>query len=264
MKKNCYIVFFIFTFNLLAVDILAQERIVTDTENLLTKKEKTAFEKALYYQSDFFNRLFPKKTVNVSDINFVIVNNFAEYINLQSKYGLHVRHNSLGFFTSKDSTVVVFRNKKSNASNFLRAFYHELSHAFLYLHVDGNYVPAWLIEGLATYHEQMTYDKKKIRHHANRYFIARVKTLIALEDINLAEFVVLNYQNFSKESFTQEGYGYAIGYCMVLFLMQQCENMAFAIFRNLVGENSTIGVFDKYYLGGFQKFEKDFITYFGG
>jgi hypothetical protein len=133
----------------------------------------------------------------------------------------------------------------------------------LYLHVGEKYVPAWLIEGLATYHERMTYDKRRIRHQIDRFYTARVKTLIQLNEIDLAEFVSWDYQKFSRESFTQEGFGYAIAYCMVLFLMQQCENMAFTIFRNLVNGYSTVEVFDKIYNGGFSQFEKDFIARFG-
>jgi hypothetical protein len=260
MKSKRYIVFI---FSLFTVGLLAQEWNVIDTENLLTKKEKIAIERALQYQSDFFNRLFSEKMVNSSDIKFVVAKNLAEYIHLQLKYE-YSQINSSGFFSSKDSTVVVFKDKNKNANIFLRTCYHELSHAFLYIHVGNNYIPpAWLIEGLATYHEQMTYDKKNITHRVNSYYVARVKTLIDLKDINLAEFVNWEYQKFSRESFTQEGYGYAIGYCMVLFMMQQCEDKAFTVFRNLVNEYSTVEVFDKYYSGGFSQFEKDFIAHFG-
>ncbi|MCL2682810.1 MAG: hypothetical protein FWE63_04915 [Bacteroidales bacterium] len=257
MKKKCYIAFI---FSLFAVGLLAQEWNIIDTENLLTKKEKIAIERSVQYQLDFFNRLFSEKTVNRSDIKFVVAKNLAEYLYLQSKHEL-LQINSSGFFSPKDSTVVVFKKCKNR---FLRTCYHELNHAFLYVHVDSNHIPpAWFIEGLATYYTEMTYDKKKITHRVNSYYTARVKTLIALEDINLVEFVNWDYQKFSKESFAQDGYGYAIGYCMVLFMMKQCENKTFTIFRNLINEYSTIEVFDKYYSGGFSQFEKDFIAYFG-
>jgi len=258
MKNNLYIAFI---FNLLAVGIFAQEKNFIDTENFLTKKEKIAIENALQYQSDFYNRLFSEKHVIRSDIKFLVAHSSAEYMSIQSKYGIFRLHSS-GFFSSKDSTVVVFKDKKASANNFLRICYHELSHLFLHIHVDENDIPAWFIEGVANYHEQMSYDKNKITHRVNSYYIARVKTLISLKDINLTEFVKWDYQKFSTESFTQEGYGYAIGYCMVLFLMQQSENKAFEIFRNLFNKNSTIEVFDEYYSGEFSQFEKDFMAHF--
>ena len=218
-------------------------------------------DRALQYESDFYNRLFLEKTVKYSDIKILIANSFAEYISIQARYK-YLKLNSSGFFSSIDSTVVIYKSEKLRENSFLQICSHELSHAFLHFHVGDNYIPAWIIEGLAIYHEQMTYDNKKITHRVNSYYLGRVKTLIQLKEINLTEFVNWDYQKFSKESFTQEGYGYAIGYCMVLFLMQQDENELFEIFRNHVNEQSTIEVFDKYYTGGFSKFEKDFLEHF--
>jgi len=259
MKNNLYAIFIV---NLLVTGILAQEETVISIENILTIKENNALEKALQYKSDFFNRLFSEKTVNSWEIKFVVANNYRDYLYIQSEYG-HIKLNSFGFFSAKDSTVVVFKNKKNENPNiFMRTCYHELSHAFLHLHIGNNYVPAWFIEGLAIYHAQMTFDRKNTKQHINNYYVKRVKTLIQLKEINLTEFVNLDYKKFSIESFSQEGYGYAIGYCMILFLMQQSEDKAFKIFRSLVNEYSATEVFDKYYSGGFSQFEKDFIERF--
>jgi len=260
MRKNNYYMAFVFI--LLVVSVSAQEIKFIDPEKLLTKKENFALESALQYESDFFNRLFPDKTVDISDIKLTVASNYMEFVNVQSKYGTS-HANASGFFSPEDSTLVVLKDKKSNVKNFLPTCYHEFSHAFLTLHIGNKYIPAWFNEGLANYLEQMTYEKSKIAQHINNYSVARLKTLIDLKDLNLSEFVDWNYEKFSKESFTQEGYGYAVGYCMVLFLMQQDEDKAFTIFRNLVDVRSTIEVFDRCYSGGFSQFEKDFITYFG-
>jgi len=260
MKKNNRYIIFIFI--LLTVGVQAQKINFIDPDNLLTKKENLALEKALQYESDFYNRLFPDKTVNISDIKFIVVSNYLAFVNLQSKYGIVHAHSS-GFFASKDSTLVVFKDKKSEVNNFLPICYHEFSHAFLRLHTGEKYIPVWFNEGLADYLKQMTYDKNKIAQHINTYRITRVKTLIDIKDLNLSEFVNWSYEKFSTESFTQEGYGYAVGYCIVLFMMQQDENASFTIFRNLVGARSTINVLDKCYTGGFAQFEKDFMSYLG-
>jgi len=260
MKKNNYSIVFVFI--LLAVDLWAQGIKCIDAENLLTKKENLTLEKALQYEADFFNRLFPDKTVNLSDIQLTVATNYAEFISIQSKYGVLHAYAS-GFFSPKDSVLVVLKDKKSKVNRFLPICYHELSHAFLHLHKNDKYLPAWFDEGLADYLEQMTYDKSKITQRINKQSVIRVKTLIDLRDLNLAEFVNWSYQKFSTESFAQEGYGYAVAYCMTLFLMQQGEDKAFAIFRNLLDARSTIEVFDKHYLGGFSQFETDFIRYFG-
>lgn len=257
MIKNNY--FAILIFLLFVSGISTQNLNIDDRKNLLTKKENMALEKAIEYNSDFFNRLFPPKTINSSDINIVFSGSFMEYMYIQSEYVLP-KINSSGFFSSKDSTVVILKEK--DTKDFLQTCYHELSHAFLHIYTDNDYIPAWFIEGLGTYQEQLTYHKNEITHTANKYYIARVKTLIELQDIDLDEFVKWDYEKFSRESFSQEGYGYAISYCMVLLLMRQSEDVAFSIFRNLRNEYSTSEIFDKYYAGGFSQFEKDFIEYF--
>ncbi|MCL2651949.1 MAG: hypothetical protein FWD60_13140 [Candidatus Azobacteroides sp.] len=263
MKKNNRYITFIFVFILLAISAPAQKINFIDPDNLLTKKENLSLEKALQYESDFFNRLFSNETVNMQDIRFIVVSNYLAFMNLQSKYGV-VHVNSSGFFAPKDSTLVVFKDKKSEVNNFLPICYHEFSHAFLRLHTGDKYIPVWLNEGLADYLKQMTYDKNKITQQINNYSITRVKTLIDIKDLNLSEFVNWSYDKFSTESFTQEGYGYAVGYNIVLFLMQQQgEDKSFVIFRNLIGAHSTIEVLDKYYPGGFSQFEKNFVLYLG-
>jgi hypothetical protein len=103
----------------------------------------------------------------------------------------------------------------------------------------------------------MTFNKKKITQQTNLYNVTRLKTLVKLKNLNLAEFVNWNYQRFSTESFSNEGSGCAVGYCMVLFLMQQ-EDTSFQIFRNLIGGHSTVEILNKCYSGGFAHFEKDF------
>jgi uncharacterized protein YjaZ len=257
-KNNFYIVWLCL---LLSVKLAAQENLkFIDNEDLLTKKETACMEKAIQYEADFFNRLFPDKTVDLSAVKFTVATSFMEFVNVQAQSGaLHI--NSSGFFSPKDSTLVVLKDKKSKSNAFLSTCYHELSHAFLYLHVGDKYIPAWFNEGLAEYLEQMTFDKKKIVHSVNTYSVARVKTLVELKDLNLSEFVNWNYQMFSQKSFTQEGYGYAVGYCMVLFLMQQKKEQVITIFSNLIGAYSTVEVFDRHYTGGFAQFEKDFRTY---
>jgi uncharacterized protein YjaZ len=257
-KSSFYIVLFCL---LLPVKLAAQENPkFIDNENLLTKKETACMEKAIQYEADFFNRLFPDKAVDLSAIKFTVATSFMEFINVQRQSkALHV--NASGFFSSKDSTLVVLKDKKSKSNKFLLTCYHELSHAFLHLHVGDKYIPAWFNEGLAEYLEQMTFDKKKIGHKVNTYSVVRVKTLVELKDLNLSEFVNWNYQTFSQKSFTEEGYGYAVGYCMVLFLMQQNEEQAITIFSNLIGAHSSTEIFDRCYAGGFAQFEKDFMAY---
>ena len=232
-----------------------------DPDKLLSKKEKEVFEKAIKYEMDFFNRVFSDKVVNFSDMNFTLIPNYMSYILYQSQGGGTV-HQSSGYYSPSKCELVICKDEKYK-SQFLITAYHELSHAFLHLHAGNKYIPAWFNEGLAEYLEKMTFSSREITHRKDTYLLARVKTLIELREINLPEFVNWDYQKFASESFSQEGYGYAISYCMILLLMQQQdEEQAFAIFRNLIGAKSTIPIFDNCYKGGFAQFEKDFIACF--
>jgi uncharacterized protein YjaZ len=258
-KRLWGILFFLFVFT----NIPAQEEFkIQDPEKHFSTKEKQIFERAIHYEATFYDRIFPDKKIDFSAIKLTVVPNpiaFALYV---SNSGSNVHKNSPGvYFPSKRELVVC--TAKKYRKTFVETACHELSHAFLHLHSGGKTIPAWLNEGLAVYLQKMTFGKKKITQRVENRHITRVKTLIDLKDLNLSEFVSWNYQKFSFESFTQEGYGYAVGYCMVLFLMQRDENNAITIFRNLIGEQTSIEVFDNNYPGGFAHFEKDFMEYFG-
>lgn len=260
MKRNkfCISIFFV----LLPLKLISQENPkFIDPDNLLTKQETIAIEKAFKYEIDFFNRLFQDNKVNSTDIKFTVAPNFVAFVNEQVRYGtLHA--NSSGFFSANDSTLVVLKDSKMSSSDFLSVCYHELSHALLRLHIGKKIVPLWFDEGLAEYLEKMSYDKKKVTHRVDTYNLARVKTIIELKDLNFKEFVNWSYQKFYEESFSQEAYGYAIGYSMVFFFLQKGEDSAFVIFRNLKDIYSTIEVLDEFYPKGSVQFEKDFIAYF--
>jgi hypothetical protein len=243
--------------------VSAQDNVkIQDPEKHFSKKEKQIFERAIHYEAEFYNRIFPDKKIDFSDIKFTVVPSQIGYMLYLRKLGAVAHKNSPGIYFPATHELVICSDKKYKES-FVKISCHELSHAFLHLHSGGKNIPAWLNEGLAVYLEEMTFDRKKIKQRINSRNIARVKTLIELQDLNLSEFVTWSYQKFSAESFTQEGYGYAVGYCMTLFLMQHDEDKAITIFRNLIGEQATVAVFNDYYPGGFAQLEKDFMEYFG-
>ena len=233
---------------------------IQDPEKHLSKKEKQTVERAVNYQTAFYNRIFPDKKVDFSDIKFTVIPNQIEFTLYVNKSGGIVPRNSPGIYIPASHELVVCTSKTYRGS-FISILCHEMSHAFLHVYSGNQNIPAWLNEGLAVYLQEMTYDKNIITQRVNRRYVARVKTLIELNDLNLSDFVTWDYRKFSTESFSQEGNGYAIGYCMALFMMQQDENNAITIFRNLIGEHSSRAVFDNCYSGGFAQFEKDFMEY---
>ena len=242
-------------------DITAQEEFkIQDPENHFSKKEKQIFERAVNYEMTFFNRIFPDKKSDFLDVKFTVIPNQIAYTVYIMNLADNVYNNTPGIYFPRIREFVVCTDKKFKKS-FIRTSCHELSHAFLHLHSGNKPITAWLNEGLAAYLESMTYDKEKITQRTNHNYIARVKTLIELKDLDISDFVTWSYRKFLDESFTQEGYGYAIGYCMVFFLMQRDEDNAITIFRNLISEQPSKTIFDNCYTGGFTQFEKDFTEY---
>jgi len=257
LRVILYVVFLLFTL----AGIQAQETYkIQDPENYFSKKEKQTFEKAVNYEAMFYNRIFQDKRVDFTDIKFTVIPDHISYYYYIKEAGGSVHLNSPGVYITTRNELVVCMAKKFR-EGLIGILCHELSHAFIHNHSGDKNIPAWFNEGLAVYLEDMTYDKTVVKHVKNSHYVARVLTLIELKDLNLREFVSWDYRRFSTESFSQEGYGYAVGYCMVNYLLQLDEELAFTIFRNLIGTQSTEEVFDQYYTGGFRQFEEDFMKY---
>ena len=260
MKKHIIVIPCILL--LFAFNAYAQKDIkITYDQGLISSKEEKILGKAIQYEADFFNRLFPDKQINITDIKFTVVTDYIKFISVQSR-AFGSTHNISGFFSPKDSSLFVYKDRKTSSDRFLQTSFHEMAHAFLTLYSGQKYLPPWFNEGLAVYLERMSFEKKKISQKIDMHKINRVKTLIELKDIDLSDFAEWNYNKFSSESFSQEGYGYCVGYCMVYFLMQKDETRAIKIFQHLIGSNSSIKIFDQHYPGGFVQFEKEFMEYY--
>jgi len=243
---------------LLYFSVFAQEKSFSDIDKYFSKKEKASFERALEYQNAFCHKIFPDTIVDISKIQISVITDIKEFGNIV------IQKKTSGYYSSFDRKLVICKDDKFK-NTLMKTTFHELSHALLHLYSGDRFdhIPPWLNEGLAEYLEGMTYSSKNITHHKSAYLIARVKTLIELRDLDLADFVDWEQQKFIKESFSQDGYGYAVGYCMVLFLMNKYEKDAYSLFRSLIDKNkASTEIFDIHYKGGFSQFEKDFFIHY--
>jgi len=190
-----------------------------------------------------------------SSVNLTVFNNYGNYLVYQKEQFGYVRYNSMGFYSPVNKEAVVCKDKQKK--DFLKTCYHELSHFFI-----RNYMPVspvWLDEGLATYFGNIKISNS-IKHEYNVYLIARVKTMIELKDIDLKSFINWNHEKFYDISFSQDGYGYALAYSIISFLMQNEATMIVVIDNIYKGKNS-YETLDNAYKGGFTAFEKDFIAF---
>ena len=250
-----HFIFSVLFFLFLPLLVFAQVNSFPNVDEYFSKKEKATFERALEYQNAFYKKIFPDSIVDLSEIEISVVTDVEDsrYTSMLTK--------AAGYYSSSYRELVIFKTEKFKNA-FMQIAFHELSHALLHLYSGDQFelLPIWLNEGLAEYLRGMTYHSKKISHRKNDYLIARVKTLIELRDLDLVGFVNWEHPKFTKESFSQEGYGYAVGYCMTLFLINKNEKDTYSLFRSLIEENEpATEIFDSCYNGGFSKFEKDFI-----
>ncbi len=260
MKKN-KITTFLFIFCLLSAffNIKAQgDYAIADDENILTKKERESLEKMIDFQLETYNKIFPDIISKKSDVKINVFKNYSAYLAYQEKIGGTVRHRSFGFYSDKTKEVVVCKHK--HEEGFLKTCYHELSHFFIRSKMTSP--PIWLNEGLATYFGYMKVSPKKITPEKYEYHIARVKTMIELNDIDLKDYVTWSHKKFTDASFTRESYGYAISYCIIYFLFQKDQETAYQIIREIGEKTGTKEAFDLHYPGEFDQFEKEFIEYY--
>ena len=151
----------------------------------------------------------------------------------------------------------MWRGEKTD-ERFLETAYHEMSHAMIRAKMQSP--PVWLNEGLATWFGYMKVGSKSIRPEPYRYYLDRVKTLIEIGDLDLKDFLTWDNAKFGKVSFSQDGYGYAVAYCMISLLFKNNEAALYGIIREVTGGKSSLAAFDTCYPGGFSVFEKEFLA----
>ena len=235
-----------------------QTKSIIGISNVISKNKRKNMEQIIEYEVKFFNRIFlnkPHTGVN-ADVN--IFSKYVAYVESQPKIGKITRVSAPGTYSGGTSQVLVC--KGNFEKSFIRVCYHELSHSFLAERTL--YAPAWLNEGIATYMEEARIKlfSKYITHEIRGYHVSRVKSMITLKTINLKEFVLKCDGESSVQSFPNDSYDIAIAHCMV-FLMLENENTAFNIIREICNNKTpTTEAFDMFYVGGFDQFERDFMS----
>jgi hypothetical protein len=240
----------------------AQNYAIKDSANVLTKKEKEMLNKMIACELDFYNRVFKEDTFHPSDVNMQIFNNYAAYITYKGlvRGEREVLFRSMGCYSAKTKEVIVCKAK--NEKRFLNSCFYLLSFSFIHQRMKNP--PLWIGAGLAAYFRNFKISSKAVKHEKNSHYITRVKTLIDLKEIDLQDFIGWSNAQFTKRSFSDENYGYAIGYCMTAFLLEKDENIVINILRELNQKKSSKEAFDNCYEGGFDQFEKDFLAHYSG
>ncbi|NDW08500.1 DUF1570 domain-containing protein [Dysgonomonas sp. 520] len=226
-------------------------------DEVLSSKERANLEKVIDFQLKFYNNARLDSLIKASDVKLYIYTDYSAFLLHQKEQMKTTLHRSMGFYSSKNKEAVVCKDK--NETRFMKTCYHELSHFFTNTYFSK--IPIWLNEGLSEYFSEMKVTAKEVKHIKKDRNIARVKTMIKNRDIDLKNFINWDRQRFYKMSFAHDGYGYALGYSIVLFLMEQHKDMVPDYMGKMASEKDSAITFDQLYGGGFGQFEKDFLSY---
>lgn len=231
---------------------------IKDDSKVLTAKERGVLEKAIDYQIDFYSNILPDSVViKKTDVSLNIYTDYASFLLYQKEQMGRTLIHSKAFYSSKNKEAVVCKDK--NEERFLESCYHELSHFFVNTYFKS--IPVWANEGLAVYFENVNISNKGIKHRKVNRYRTRVKTMIDTRDIDLKDFVTWTGKKFTEVSFSHDSYGYALGYSMILFLMEKDKDFVVKLLQQLNDKKSSAEAIDSFYEGGFDAFEKDFLSY---
>lgn len=230
---------------------------ISDDEKTLSKSESSSLERMIDYELAFYNKVFGPGSVSRDSMKMTVVKDYVSYAFYLHNAGIKVPQGSGGVYSSKTNELVVWRGDK-NRDGFLATCYHEMSHALLRSKMKSP--PVWINEGLATWFENMRVSSSSVRPQSNRYYEDRVKTLIEINDLDLKDFIAWDQSKFRQASFSQDGYGYAVAYCMISLLFKNNEEALLGIIRELAAGTSSAAAFDACYPGGLETFEKEFIA----
>ena len=242
-----------------AIGLTAQTYSINDPDGALTQKEKQYLEKAIIYEIDFFNKVFPDGApIKISDVKVSVFDKYADYLIHEVERGKTVSCcMPSGYFNSQAKEVIIYKNKDRN--DFLNVCYHELSHFFLSEKMKNP--AAWLNEGLASYFESMDISAKAVKFKKHSRYLTQIKTLIAHKDVDIVDFITWNSTKF-KKMVSYNNYSYVVSYCIVYLLMQKNEDILISMMRDMRDGKSSTAAFDLYYPGGLPQLERDFLVYF--
>ena len=235
---------------------------IIDKDNALSKKERRSLERMISYKIGLFNEIFQNESYSNSEIDFIIIKDYATYLTYKSEAGRTVPFASSsfdGFYSSDTKQIVVCRDNKSEAL-FLRACYSGLSDLPLRERVP--HLPIWLDRGLFLYTTLIKVSSRGMKHEMSTFGIKRVKTMIELKDIDLRDFVTWSSQKFHQVSSSHDNYGRSLAHNLVYFLMNKDREAALNIIRSIADRITTVEAFDMHYSGGFDQFEKDFLAHY--
>jgi hypothetical protein len=169
-----------------------------------------------------------------------------------------------GYFTLAYRETVVLNEKNTTKTKdekeMVGVVFHEANHLILTYHIP--WCPTWVNEGLSEYFEGFNVfgENKRVYLQENRQHWCKHWAEKGFP-INLKDYLSLNHDQWMAFMKKDPNAAYTIGYSLVYFMMSRIstENVLKELlweFKREGKDTNSIEVIDRYYPGGFEKFER--------
>ncbi|MBF0730203.1 hypothetical protein [Bacteroides acidifaciens] len=225
----------------------------------LPDKDRRNIEEFISYEVNFYTQFGLPDTLTLQLHVFEDRKKAMEYLESVDIH-LPLLFKASGIYSPKLQKAIILGREKGQERS-LAIIYHELSHHFV-RQILGKFPPSWLNEGLSEYFEHCKVTKKGLRHTFTEYEQGRIRTMYMLGEIDLLAFMNSGRGKFMKRQATDEQYSYILAHALVTFWIEKAPRDTMKkLIVSLQNKNDSSTVserIDSVYLGGFQKFEKDF------
>ncbi len=244
----------LFLFFTILVNNSFAQRIVFENDGLaLSEKDSLKVVRVIRYESDFYRQFGVIDSIQIKLHLFENQNTYRTFL-IKNGYGAEILLSN-GLYSGKTKELLV-----PKTDLYLQVIFHEISHYIFHL-VMTQY-PGWLNEGLAKYFENTRLKKDECLHVLNDSDVKYVKSMLAMNEIDLKKILSLKGKDIAHKSLTHEGFVHKVGYCIVYLL----NNGYSEVFKQIVvkinsGIDSSVAI-DTTFPGGFQQFESVFNEYY--
>ena len=250
MKRIIAILFFLS----ITITLQAQVFIFENLGQRISKNDSLKIDRVIRYQTAFYKQFGTIDTIHIKLRLFSSQQTYEAHLRSQG-VPITVYMHSGGGYNSKTKELAVPKIKERN---YLEVIYHEISHHVIEQVLQNP--PIWLNEGLAEYFEHIRIGRNDITHNIRR--IGFIKTMIELKEINLKNFITLDWQNFWRSSVTNDAYSYKLAHAIVYFLVENHLEYFQQIFSKVKDGTTSFDAIENIYQGGFEQFEKDFFEFY--
>jgi Protein of unknown function (DUF1570) len=218
----------------------------------LTDEEWSILTKVADYEFDFYHSIFKKK---YPILKVKLFGDSIEYQQYQKDNSKTRARN--GFYSQLKKCAIVNKNAK-----FMKTIFHELNHFIFHYYVIE--IPKWINEGLSEYFEYASVEGETVKIYHQPKKIERLKNWTSKRDkIDITDFITWSNAKWKEIDQPPDHYSYTLSWGLVTFFMD--DELRREILKNIIldikkGRSSTQAI-DKYYPGGVEQIQYDFIIF---